>query len=69
MVSEEVQSKVIYNLIDDDGIKFTILFDNIVATLYINNEIALTARMYSANQMEWAFFCVNSNVALQDVEV
>jgi beta-fructofuranosidase len=67
--SEEAQSKVNYTLNDGEDIKFTILLDNTVATLYVNNEIALTARMYSVNKKEWGFFCVNSNVTLQDIEV
>ncbi|KAE9632947.1 DUF4975 domain-containing protein [Defluviitalea raffinosedens] len=67
--SEEAQSKVNYTLNDGDEIEFTILIDNTVATLYVNNEIALTARMYSANKKEWGFFCENSNVTLQDIEV
>lgn len=67
--SEEAQTSVNYNLKDGDEIEFTILLDNTVATLYINNVTALTARMYSANNREWGFFCDNSDVTLRDIEV
>ncbi len=67
--SEEAQSKINYTLNDGEEIKFTILLDNTVATLYVNNEIALTARMYSVNKKEWGFFCENSNITLQDIKV
>lgn len=67
--SEEAQSKVNYNFREGDEIEFTILFDNTVATLYVNDEVALTARMYSANQKEWGFFGDGSNITLQDIKV
>ena len=67
--SEEAQSKVKYSFNEGDEINFSILIDNMVATLYVNNEIALTARMYSVNNNEWAFFSKGSNVTLEDVEV
>lgn len=66
---QEPQSKIKYNLKNGEEIRFTILIDNTVAALYLNNEIALTARMYSANNREWGFFCDNSNVTLKDIMV
>lgn len=67
--SEEAQSKVDYIFNAGDEIEFTILLDNTVATLYVNNEVAVTARMYSVNKKEWGFFTENSNVTLQNIEV
>lgn len=67
--SEEAQSEVDYIFHSGDEIEFTILFGETVATLYVNNEIALTARMYSANRREWGFFSKNSNIILQNIEI
>ncbi len=66
---EEPQSKVRYDFKDGDEVGFTILIDNTVAAIYLNNEIALTARMYSANNEQWGFFSDNSNVILKDIKV
>lgn len=66
---EEPQSKVKYAFNNGDEIRFTILIDNTVAAIYLNEEIALTARMYSANNEEWGFFCDNSDVTLKDIKV
>lgn len=66
--SEEAQSKVNYPLKKGDKINFTILFDHTVAVLYVNDEIALTARMYSANKREWGFFGEGSKVSLRNVQ-
>jgi beta-fructofuranosidase len=66
---EAPQSKIRYSFEKGEEIPFTILIDNTVATLYLDNEISLTARMYSANNKEWGFFANNSNVTLKDIKV
>lgn len=61
---KEAQSEVDFVMNEGDEIEFVLLIDKTVATLYINNEIALTARMYAANRNEWGFFGIDSNISI-----
>jgi hypothetical protein len=40
-----------------------------VACLYLNGELALTARMYHAQGTDWELFSANAGVTWENVEV
>ena len=48
---------------------FTLLVDGTVAVLYINNEMALSTRMYAMPEHQWGVFSCDGEVVLSDLEI
>ena len=69
IATQEAQSRIDYDFTGTEEITFKILLGNTVACLYINDELALTARMYGANKAEWGIFGMNSEVILKDIAI
>lgn len=47
----------------------TIISENSVCVIYINNEIAFTNRIYKMNQNPWAIFADNGEVTFSDLKI
>ena len=50
-------------------LNYTLMVENTVAALYINDEIVLTTRMFNMPQSEWGLFSLESEVEFKDVEL
>lgn len=48
---------------------FTLLIDDTVAVLYINNQMALSTRMYALPEHQWGVFSVDGAVSLTDLKL
>ena len=51
-----------------DKIHITLLLSEGVGSLYVDNEIALTARMYRSQGTPWEFFGIRSGVRFENIE-
>ena len=47
----------------------TIISENSVCVIYINDEIAFTNRIYKMNQNPWAIFADNGEVTFSDLKM
>lgn len=47
----------------------TIVVENSVCVVYVNNQIAFTNRIYKMNQNPWAIFANNGNVSFTDLNI
>lgn len=52
-----------------DTIHMTLLISDGVASLYVNDELALSARMYRSQGTNWEFYAANSGAKLENVHV
>lgn len=48
-------------------IDFTLVVEDTVAALYVNDEIVLTTRMFSMPESEWGLFSLDSNIEFKEV--
>lgn len=48
---------------------FSIIMENSVVVLYLNNEVALTNRIYSASNKMWSFGANNLKIVLNDLKI
>ena len=62
------QSFMDYDFTGRDKIHLTLLLSDGVASLYVDNEIALTARMYRSQGTNWQFFSIGSEVTIENIE-
>ena len=46
---------------------FTLLIDDTVAVLYVNDQMALSTRMYALPEHQWGIFSVDSDVVLSEL--
>ena len=69
VVEEDPQSSMPFDFSGRDKIHVTILIGDGVATLYVNDEVALTARMYHSQGTDWELFSVNAGVTWENVAV
>lgn len=63
------ESYMDYDFSGKDSIHVTMLVDDGVTCLYLDDEIALTARMYRSVGTNWQFFGVNAGVTFDNVGI
>lgn len=68
MISDP-QSSVDFDYSNKDSIHLTLIGSSSVVSLYVNDEIALTARMYSAQGSFLELFGINSDVKWENVKL
>lgn len=61
------QSSIDFDFSKTDKLHVTLLTYDGVTCLYVNDEIALTARMYRSNGTNWQLFGINSGVTWENV--
>ncbi|WP_235334267.1 glycoside hydrolase family 32 protein [Pelosinus fermentans] len=54
---------------DNESLNFTLLIDDSVAVLYINDKVALSTRMYALQNNQWGIFSINSDVTYEDLNL
>ena len=52
----------------DESYDFTLLIDGTVAVLYINDQMALSTRMYDLPEHQWGIFSAGSEVTLTGLQ-
>ena len=67
LFNEDAQSFMDFDFSGKDSIHMTLLLSGGVACLYVNDEIALTARMYRSQGTAWEFFGIRSGVCFENV--
>ena len=61
------QSYMDFDFSSGDPLRINILISDGVATLYVNDEIALTARMYQSQGLNWEFYSIKSDVSFDNI--
>ena len=69
VVEEDPQSSMPFDFSGRDKIHVTLFIGDGVASLYVDNELALTARMYHSLGTDWELFGINSGVTWSNVAV
>ena len=69
LIEEDAQSWMDYDFSGLEKLHVSILIGGGVATLFLNDEIALTARMYHSQGTKWQLFGVNSSVTWDNLKV
>jgi beta-fructofuranosidase len=69
IVEMDAQSFIDFDFSGRDSIHITLLIGDGVATLYLDNEAALTARMYRSQGTNWQIFGVNAGVKWDNVAI
>lgn len=59
LVAGAPQSEIDFNF-DTDAIKLTVFIADGLVTVYVNDEVAFTTRMYLSQGMDWGIFGINS---------
>ena len=67
IIEEDPQSSMPFDYLSHDSFHVTILADDGVVCLYLNDEVALTARMYRSQSTDWQIFSVNSGEKWENV--
>lgn len=57
------------NIPDNGSLDFTILVNDSIAVLYVNDEVAFSTRMYNMQNNKWGIFANNSNVTVNDLRL
>jgi beta-fructofuranosidase len=69
VVEEDPQSWMPFDFSGRDKIHVTILIGDGVGCLYVNDELALTARMYHSLGTDWEIFGINAGVTWENIAV
>lgn len=63
------QSEIPMDFTNIDELSVSILLADGVASMYVNNQCALTARMYASQGNKWGIFGNNSDIQLENVRI
>ena len=69
IVESDAQSFMDYDFTGKSSVHVTMFIGDGVATIYVDNEVALTARMYRSQGTNWQLLGVNSGVTWSDVSI
>ena len=67
--SESILNSVNLPLPADNVFEVTLLIENSVASIYVNNEIAFSNRIYKMNQNPWSLFADNGALVINKLEI
>ena len=65
----QLQSTKPITVADNATLDFTILINDSVAVLYVNNQAALSTRMYNMQNHKWGIFSIDSNVTFSEFQL
>lgn len=54
---------------EGESLEFTLLIDDSVGVLYLNNEAVLSTRMFSMQDQKWGIFSIDSNIEFEDLKL
>ena len=69
IMERSAQSYVDYAISEKDELKISMLIADGVVTMYVNDEIAFTTRMYLSQGSEWGVFSVSSEASFEDMKL
>ncbi len=69
IMERSAQSYVEYDIAGEDELDVSMLVADGVVSMYVNDEIAFTARMYMSQGSDWGVFGINSKACFGDMEV
>lgn len=69
ILSQEPQSIMTLPINEEESLDFTILIDDSIAVLYVNDTAILSTRMFSIQGQNWGIFSVDSDVVFQDIKL
>ena len=69
IMERTAQSYVPYDISDKDALDVSMLIADGVVSMYVNDEIAFTARMYLSQASDFGVFGVGSKVHFEDIKI
>lgn len=69
LYQEDPQSEIHMDFSEIDELDVTILVADGVVSMYVNDQCAMTARMYSSQGTPWGLFAINGKVQFADVQI
>ncbi|WP_026650788.1 glycoside hydrolase family 32 protein [Butyrivibrio proteoclasticus] len=69
IMERTAQSYVDYDFSKVDELKVSMIVSDGVVSMYVNDEIAFTTRMYMSQGSDWGVFSINSKVSFEELKV
>ena len=69
ILSSDPQSVMPLEFKENDSLDFTLLTEDSVSVLYINNKVVLSSRMFTMKNNKWGIFSIDSNVEFKDLKL
>ncbi len=69
LYAQDPQSEIAFDYAKADQFDISMMISDGVASVYINGECAMTARMYGSQGTTWGIFGINSNVQFENVKI
>lgn len=69
LYKEDPQSEIAMDFQNIDEINFSLLIADGVVTMYVNDQCAMTARMYSSQGASWGLFAIRSDIQCENVKI
>ena len=69
ILNKKPQSTMPLRVKEGETLEFTLLVDNSIAVLYVNNEAILSSRMFSMQNQKWGMFSIDSNIEIEDLKL
>ncbi len=69
LMDSDAQSYIDYDFSGKDSFHISFLLDDGVGCVYVNDEVALTARMYRSQANDWQLFGINSTVSFDNLDL
>lgn len=66
---EDPQSVIAFDFSKADELDITLLVSDGVASMYVNDQCAMTARMYTSQGTKWGFFGINSDITCENIRI
>ncbi|KLE16238.1 glycoside hydrolase family 32 protein [Clostridium sp. C8] len=67
--NKKPQSTMPLEVKEGESLEFTLLIDDSIAVLYVNDEAVLSSRMFSMQDQKWGIFSVDSNIEIEDLKL
>ena len=69
IMTEIPQSYVDYDFGGEDALDIKMIIADGVVSMYVNDEIAFTERMYLSQGMDWGIFSIKSKLSVEDLKI
>ena len=69
ILTAKPQSTMSLAVNEGERLEFTLLIDDSVGVLYLNNEAVISTRMFSMQDQKWGIFSIDSNIEFEDLKL
>lgn len=69
LYQEDPQSEIAFDFTDVDELNISLLISDGVASMYVNDQCAMTARMYSSQGSKWGIFGINADFKCENLKI